>query len=484
MLIKQRTKNLIPALLLILCLALPSAVILAASPTTDIAGRIDSLVVKHHLTKSHLGVKIISWPERQVVYEKNPDYLMAVASNMKLITTGVALCKLGPDFQFATSLYYDGVIQNETLQGNLVVKSNGDPNISGRFYNDKPLAVFEQWRNKLAGLGVTNVQGNIILDDTAFDRDYVNDYWPSNQLNCWYCAPVSGIAFNDNCIDITVRPAENTKAATSPPTKYVSLINNSYPGSRNTLTFCRLPGTNVITVKGAISGDILCHKESVPVDNPVLFFGTVLSETMTKNITISGKVVLAERAYDPKADRLTEICRNSTDLKKTITVTNQRSQNLYAEQIFKLLGCQFKGKGTFETGAAAVGDFLDRQVNIPSNTYLISDGSGLARSNWVAPGQMVQFLSYMAGHKYFNDYRDSLNNRAWPEGNNKKKSRIWAKTGTINNVKCLSGYVCGDNGKPRYIFSIMNNGLEYVPEGPYGALEFQNEVAKLLAEEK
>ncbi|MFH1226469.1 MAG: D-alanyl-D-alanine carboxypeptidase/D-alanyl-D-alanine-endopeptidase [Planctomycetota bacterium] len=479
--IKQRFKRLIPLCLFILCFILIYAEQLSAGQ--DIPGRIDSLIIKHRLAKSHLGIEIVSWPERRVVYEKDSDYLMAIASNMKLITTGVALCRLGPEFQFTTSLYYDGVIQNGLLQGNLIVKSNGDPNISGRFYNDNPLAVFEQWRDKLVKLGITNIRGNIILDDSVFDRNYIHNSWPKDQLNCWYCAPVSGIAFNDNCINISVRSTENPTITISPLTKYVGIINNSYLGRRNTLTFHRMPGTNVITAKGAISRDTLCHKESVPVDNPSLFFGTVLAETIAKKIGFTGKVVLTERAYDVKTDRLTEICRVSTDLKKTITVTNQRSQNFYAEQILKLLGCQFKGKGTFDTGAAVVSEFLSDRLQIPVGSYLISDGSGLSRGNWLSPGQMVEFLSYMASHKYFPDYKNSLNNRAWQEaGNSKKKSRIWAKTGSIANVKCLSGYICNDNGQPRYIFSILNTGLEYAADGPYGAVEFQNEVAKLLAE--
>ena len=501
--IKQRINNRILLWLFILCLF--GATVLALLPRNSIRGQgntthslsaathpakqfienqINSLIIKNKLTKAHLSVKIISWPDKQVVYEKDPDYLMMIASNLKLITTGVALCTLGPDFRFTTALYRDGIIKGNVLYGNLIVKSNGDPNISGRLYNDNPLTVFEQWRDKLTQLGIREIRGNIILDDTAFDRQYLVDSWPEDQLSAWYCAPVSAISFNDNCIDITVNSGKETSFSISPPTKYVTVINNSDIGKTNNLLFTHPGSDNVITINGNINRDTLCHKESVPISNPVIFFGTVLAETISQKIKFTGQCLLAGHTYDIKKDKLTELAQASTDMAKTITITNQRSQNFYAEQILKTLGWQFNGRGTFENGIAVVGGFLAVNLNITRGTYLIADGSGLSRKNWFSADQVTKFLSYMTNHKYFNTYKNSLNNRAWPvAGNNNKPGKVWAKTGSLDNVKTISGYICADNGQVKYIFSILSNGLEYAPQDAWGAREFQNDVVKLLTTE-
>ena len=364
------------------------------SPTERPNGRasplssdIDALISKYTLEKATIAIKVITLsargetspfptplvrdgagaPDNKTVYERNADAPMVIASNTKLFSTAAALCKLGPDFKFTTSISYDGVITGNTLQGKLVVWSNGDPNISGRFHNDNPAAVFEQWAGDLSKLGVENITGDIILDNSAFDDENYIPAWPKEQFTYWYCAPISAISFNDNCVEITVsvnHKSDKINYTVSPPTKYIHISPDVVLDkkiSENQITFYRIPETNNITIKGRMSARGIPEREFVTVVNPALFFGTVLQETLeARGIAVGGKILCADKPYAGKG--ITQISEVQTNLAQTINVVNKRSQNFYAEQILKTLAYHDKGKGTFSGGLNIIRSFLSNEV--------------------------------------------------------------------------------------------------------------------------
>ena len=90
------------------------------------------------------------------------------------------------------------------LDGDIIIKGSGDPNISGRFFDGNVTAVPAYWADKIKKHGIQVVNGDIIADDSIFDREFVHSNWPKDQLSKWYCAPVSGLSFNDNCVDIII----------------------------------------------------------------------------------------------------------------------------------------------------------------------------------------------------------------------------------------------------------------------------------------
>ncbi|MEW6026114.1 MAG: D-alanyl-D-alanine carboxypeptidase/D-alanyl-D-alanine-endopeptidase [Planctomycetota bacterium] len=465
--------------------------------TNNLPARIDTLISKYGLEKSDIAVKVITLPGDKTVYERNADTSMVIASNTKLFSSSCALCKLGPDFKFTTSLSYDGVITGNSLQGNLVVWSNGDPNISGRFYSNNPTAVFEQWADKLNQSGIKEVRGNLVIDQSAFDRECIPAAWPKEQLSYWYCAPISAVSFNDNCVDISVLTDTKTgklRYALSPETKYVNISFKATLDrklSANQLRFSRLPGTNRINIRGKASPKGIPIKECITVDNPGLFFGTVLKETLTrKGIAISGEILTTDEPYKPSpcvqglgkpSGSITKIAESATDLVQAMNVVNKRSQNFYAEQILKAMAHHYQGKGNTAAGLEIIREFLSRELGLEPGSFTISDASGLARQNRFSASQIITLLKYMHGHKYFTAFRDSLNYERWNFSN---RESVWTKTGYLRNALALSGYIRRSKDD-YYAFSVIINGFgdsgdEQSNPGRENAENFRSELVWLL----
>lgn len=441
---------------------------------------VNDLIRKYELEKSDISIKVISLPANKTIYERNADNQMVIASNIKLFTTAAALCKLGPDFKFTTTISYDGIITGTSLLGNLVVWSNGDPNISGRFHNDNPTAVFEQWAEELGKLGVKNITGDIILDNSAFDNDNYIPSWPKEQFTYWYCAPISAISFNDNCVEIAIsvnHKSDKIRYAVSPPTKYVTISPDVVLDkkiSENQITFYRIPETNNITITGKISSHGIPEREFITVVNPALFFGTVLKETLESNgVAINGRILCADKPYAGKG--IIKVSEVQTDLARTISVINKRSQNFYAEQVLKTLAYRDKGKGTFSDGLNIVRSFLFNDVGLKEKSFSIADGCGLSKKSFFSASQIINLLSYMNRHKYYSVFRESLNSEKWPPKNGKS---IRAKTGYIENALALSGYVSQRDND--YAFSLIINDFEDLPSGLNRAEQFRNDFIRLL----
>jgi D-alanyl-D-alanine carboxypeptidase/D-alanyl-D-alanine-endopeptidase (penicillin-binding protein 4) len=454
----------------------------------EMDGKISKLISKYRLSKAKIGIKAVSLNDNKVICDKNSDTTLIPASNLKVFTTGAALCILGPDFKYETTLYRQGPVIDGVLKGHLIVKSNGNPNISGRFYNGNSTAVFEEWVKILKGLGINRVEGNIIIDDTAFDREYLVSSWPENQLSAWYCAPVGGVSFNDNCIDITVYYSDKKDDVAyrlEPDTEYVNIINDCSPTnsrSSHSVYIHRQKNSNNIVISGRFYTNAEPYKESITIENPPLYFGTVLKETLSgkKGIPVTGEVRLADKTYNRKSDHLTELASSKTDLLATITVTNKNSQNFYAEQILKTIGYYSSGTGSFKSGALEIEKFLNGHNIIPNNgAYSQADGSGLSRNNKITPDAMVKLLRYIANQKYGKDFIEtlpangddgSLKHRISGKGLDKT---VWAKTGYISGVSALSGYITNHKN---YAFSIIINNFSDLSN----ARQFQDEVVKLL----
>ena len=153
-----------------------------------------------------------------------------------------------------------------------------------------------------------------------------------------------------------------------------------------------------------------------------------------------------------------------SDLLTTIEITNQRSQNFYAESILKALGAAACGRGSWEAGIEAVAEFL-RTIGIERGSYLMVDGSGLSRNNRFSPHQVVQLLRAMYFHPYGREFLRSLPFSGEEDSSWKQRlaeppyaGNVFAKTGTISGVSTLSGYAKARSGK-LYAFSILCNDV-------------------------
>lgn len=417
------------------------------------------------------GVVIQSLSTGEYFFKLNDSKLLMPASNMKLVTTAAGLVTLGPDYRFKTELHARGTIDGSILYGDLIIRGFGDPTISGRFYKQDMYQVFSDWADSLLELGIDEVRGNILGDDNVFDDKGAGYGWSIDDETFWYAAETGAITFNENCVDIVIHPtATGSKArlAVDPETKYIIVFNNVMTVSRDSITSVTIErerGTNVVKITGTIKENSPPFRTYSTVNNPTQFAMVVLKDILDmKGISVSGYVVDIDDIEEVVNYRNTRYLFTyySPPLKDIIKVINKDSQNLYAEQLLKILGYEVYGKGSAENGVRVVKDFMNK-IGVNSENMVIADGSGLSRYNLISTGQISQVLGYMFRHEYFPFYYESLS-VAGTDGTLGKRmtktnavGNVHAKTGYISNVRSLSGFVSTGDKEPVSFSIIANN---------------------------
>ena len=424
------------------------------------------LVRSPELLRARVGVAVCDLVERRWLFLYQADSPYAVASNAKLATTAAALELLGPGYQFRTTVAHTGKVQGDgVLVGDLVVIGRGDPSISGRFHDGNPTAVLAQWADAVKAAGIREVRGDIIADETYFDRRHTHPDWPKGQHAAWYCAPVSALSFNDNCVLVVVRPSEKNGEAARvevvPPTGYVRLFNRCRTiRSRNGRVVVHRPaGKNDIYVGGGIPRKGPPFSVWVTVHEPALYTATVFREVLAaRGVKVTGRVRLKTPTVRFGPGRLREIITTTSGLREAVEVANARSQNFYAGQIFKTLGREKAGEGSFAAGARVVEAFL-RGAGVKGPVAL-ADGSGLARTNRLSPMQIVTLLAYMNCRRTGSIFVRSLARPGEPGTLANRllqlKGKLFAKTGYIVGACSLSGYLEAANDR-LLAFSILVN---------------------------
>ncbi|MCB9934224.1 MAG: D-alanyl-D-alanine carboxypeptidase/D-alanyl-D-alanine-endopeptidase [Planctomycetes bacterium] len=431
------------------------------------------------------GCVILDLDSGETLLSHNADTALIPASNMKLVTTLTALDQLGGDFEFVTRVLADGKVEGGALNGDLLVIGGGDPNLSGRFYENDPLALFKAWAARLKQTGITSISGDLKYDSTLFGGESFCEGWPQDdQYIKWYCAEVSALAFNDNCVGIRVIPTSAGKPAkieVMPETAYVTIVNETTTarGKKGAeIGIVRPRGENTITVKGTVYEQATWgYFIDVTVHDPAAYAATVLKETLAREgVSLKGAIKPVTLS-NQDMQRCTLLIEHRASLLQALKPINTNSQNLHAEMLFRQLGLRYSGKGTFKTGRAAVEAYLTEQKLLTDGIH-IEDGSGLARDNRVTPNLLVKLLKRAAADERFEALRDSLAVGGEAGTLEKRltdksvKGKVFAKTGYINNVRSLSGYLFA--GKRRFAFSMLMNDCVYTKQ-------MQDEILEILA---
>ena len=435
--------------------------------------RLTALLRRGPVRRSEIGVVITRLGESTPVASLNPDRPLVLASTTKLFTSAAALDRLGPDYKFRTRLYRDAVVGADgVLPGHLVVVGGGDPGISGRWYDDDPLAVFKPWAASLAKKGLRSVRDGLILDVSFFDDVQSHPDWPSEQEQRWYQAPVSALSYNDNVV--LVRASGGLRPGTpallgfdplGPP--LLNLISNVVTAARKTWVGVRREaGSHTVVAAGRV-GKNRTWVGDVTVPDPPLYFAAALSQVLREaGIQVDAPpTVKTEPPTVPAvfAGRVL-LHTHETPILSALAVCNKRSQSFFAEQILKTLGAEKRGRGTWENGRAEVSAFLT-SLGLDAGRYQLADGSGRAHSNRASAAAYADFLTALATRwKHFDEFKGTLAVAAEPDGTLRHRllgdataGKVWAKTGNIAGVVTLCGYVQAQSGQT-YVFSILLNG--------------------------
>jgi serine-type D-Ala-D-Ala carboxypeptidase/endopeptidase (penicillin-binding protein 4) len=410
--------------------------------------------------KYYAGVEVFSLDTKKVLYKYNEDYLLMPASNMKVLTSALALLRLGPDYRFTTRLVREP-------SGDIVLIGGGDPSLSGRGYpygadSGPPLRALEVLVDHAVNAGLTRVDGDIVGDDRLYPWAPYPASWTEDDMAREYGAPVSALTLNDNSISLTIKPGPEegdlAQLSFSPAIEYYAVDNRIVTvarGGEARIRISKVQNTRQLLLWGTIPAGHTVFGESLPVDDPALFAANALYDLLTRRgVEITGKAVARHRSvhedYDPgPAEELAR--RTSPPLIQLLQVTDKTSQNLHAELMLRAVGRIEDMATLFKEAGASAGDAR------------VEDGSGLARNVMITPRLMIRILT----HLYQSKYRDawiSLFPIGGEDGTlaHRLTSEIHAKTGTLSRAIALSGYV---ESKTRgwLAFSIIINNYSAPP---------------------
>jgi D-alanyl-D-alanine carboxypeptidase/D-alanyl-D-alanine-endopeptidase (penicillin-binding protein 4) len=446
-----------------------------------LAKRLDALLDAPDFAHQLWGVALLD-RSGKLIYSRNADRLFIPASNTKLVVTSVAASRLAPDFAVQTSVYAAGAVDSGIVYGDLVLYGRGDPTSAVRCYSadtasagacdHDPFEKFRALAEQLRAAGISEVKGDLVGDGSYFEPTLVHGDWSGYDLNWWYAAPVSGLSFNDNSVDLYWRPGASegmpAQVVMSPFLGDVSLENRSRttaPASATTLDFFRTPGTLSLWAEGDVALDSWGGTESFALPDPNLFaaraFRQVLGEA---GITIRGTTASVTDSLRYRAARATTPLATVTSrpLSQWIFPILSTSQNFFAEMLLKQLGRQFGTAGSWEQGLAVERRFLVDSMGVDSAQVRLSDGSGLAAMNLVSPLTFARILQYMRHSPHYAEWSAGLP-RAGQSGTLSKRfigtpldGRVLAKTGTIGLASTLSGYIFTERGDT-LTFSIQAN---------------------------
>ncbi|HEX7048944.1 MAG TPA: D-alanyl-D-alanine carboxypeptidase/D-alanyl-D-alanine-endopeptidase [Longimicrobiales bacterium] len=460
----------------------------AGAAVSALRADLERLVGSAHWRGDRWSVMVVSLDRGDTLFAHDADVALAPASNMKLFTSAAALYYLGPSFRYSTFLMSSGPIEGGTLRGDLVLYGTGDPTLSDRFYDTK-LTVLEEFADSLAALGVTAVAGDVVGDASYFWGGPPTGLgWDESYMNTWYAAPASALAFNENIVTLYIRPAERPgwrpEVRLIPGGEGIALVNQAttVAGGRTRIYADRAAYDGPIVLRGQINVGSSGAWRPVPVMDPARFAAAVLREVLeSRGIRVLGgfrsvhrpedSLVSGRSSFAPAFDDRTRVrvlaVHRSPSLVRILEVVNKKSHNLFAEQVLRTVGRVALGEGSVQGGFRAVRYMLECETGLDSVALRMVDGSGLSRLNHVTARTVVELLSFMAASPVWASYWQTL-----PEAGNAHGLRrmyrtaaagnLRAKTGTIDHVSALSGYVRARNGE-RLAFSIISNRVPSTP---------------------
>ncbi len=418
---------------------------------------------------TRLGIEIVDSDSGEIIFEKNPHVPVIPASNIKLFTTSAALLNLGKNFLFTTDLLTtDQDVSDGVINGDLILKGFANP-----FFTSREL---DSMAIRLKELGIKKISGNIICDDSYFDANYNRTDWIKHERSNVVLPPISSIIVDRNEITVTFIPNKNERKfdfGFSPHCSFYDVKSKIKVTRHN-----RLPTILVhtkqkaidINIKGYVRRRRYPYSYKAFVDNPPLFAANLLYDRLEKNgIAIAGKVL--SKKYKGKTFR---ILRNSTTLEDIIKKTDKESDNFLSEIIFKTLGAQYSHEvGNSFYATQAVYSFIEK-VGIDDDNLEIVDGSGISRSNRLTAYSITRLLKYIYNNDaIFNTFFSSLSS-AGEDGTLEQrlvgfglKGNFHGKTGTLNGVSAISGYLTTNSGKNVIVSMLINfnrSGADYFRE--------------------
>lgn len=401
----------------------------------------------------------------------NPGMRMVPASTLKLVTAGSALHRLGPDFRFETRLGCKGTVKDGVLEGDLYIIGGGDPTIASKDSIAIPRHfLFSQWKALLDRAGIKQIKGRVIGDGRCFDGPLEKDTWSYQDVGTAYGTGGDGLCFYENAQDFQVSAGASVGSPVNvqvsfpatPWMKYSYLGRTAPAGTGDQLFLYTSDVHPYAEMRGSFAIDRRPKTEELSnkfgAYTCAYYFCNYLSSNGIKVSGGSADIRLGRIRAEPGnlepgpyATRIDDLkilgTTYSPSLRKIVRECLLESDNFYAETLLRTLGRRLHHSASYDSSYVALNDvFLS--LGVDASDVRIRDGSGLSRHNYVSPAFFVRFLSAMMDSPVFGEYAATLGQ---PGGRHYEsrlsgasaalKSRIRYKSGSMDGVRCFSGYI-------------------------------------------
>lgn len=476
----RRARTLLVAVLFVSpCLGAGSPAAQQQSPPSSrwlqsLSVRLATVLDGRALRGARVAALVVDEASGTVLFERDAEQPLVPASNQKVLTALAALAGFGPAHRFKTDVLSTAPIDGQGRVPELIVRGGGDPALTSE----------EFWRiaADLRRIGLREVRGDLLLDDSAFDGERWNPAWGPPESRAYY-APVSALSVNYGAFAVEVRPGPSRGAAAfaaiDPPVPYLILHNTATTGPSANLTIARAPAAvgERVVVGGSVNAAQLYYRS---VGDGVRYAGAVLRWQLEANgIAVLG----SERVAAVPAGAVTLLEHEGLPLAEVMRRLMKFSNNHIAEMLVKAMGRAATGSpGGWENGMTTVRERL-RELGVDLGPARLLDGSGLARGNRVSPRVLVDALrvgarSFEFGPEFVGALPLSGADGTLAKRNAGPPRTLRAKTGLLNGITGLSGYARRGDGS-RAVFSVLANGYRCSDAEAMAAMD---EFARALTE--
>jgi D-alanyl-D-alanine carboxypeptidase/D-alanyl-D-alanine-endopeptidase (penicillin-binding protein 4) len=415
---------------------------------------IDKLESETRTWGGSIGVAIIEVDSGKTIAIRHEHTPKNPASNAKLFTAFAALKRLGPAHRYKTGLY--GKLDGDRVP-EIVLRGEGDPSLeAGHLWT---------MTRELLTAGVKRV-GAILVDQSYFDEKFVPPAF-DEQPHEWapFRAPVSAVALDENTVTLSVRPNEKGKDATIrvDPPGFVDIVGTVKTTKKSdpeklTLDLVQKGDRLEARVGGNVPEGSRVMRVRRRLDDPRLTPGHALRAVLeSAGIVVEGGVKLG----GAKEKRLLA-AHKSEPLGALLGALGKDSDNFYAEMIFKTLAGGKKGQAASADAAANDVTDLLKDIGALDEGTVIKNGSGLFDANRVSAWSTAGLLrTAIRDSAIASDFTAQLATGG-TDGTLRSRFKPWAskgavraKTGTLNSVASLSGYVLAPPGRSPLAFSIL-----------------------------
>ena len=416
--------------------------------------------------------------EGRTVYSYDTDRLQSPASVLKTVATATALEILGEDYRYPTTLEYDGILENGTLEGNLYIKGSGDPSLGSSHFAPGQNKFLSTWIAALQKAGIKHITGSVISDESIFDTEGVSIKWLREDMGNYYAPGCYGISIFDNMYKLSLQTgAAGTRPVlkgTEPDIPFIRFKNylKAAPVSSDSAYIIGAPLDDVRYLYGVLPANREAYVLKGDIPDPALYLARYLTDQLQqKGIRVDGspscyRIEVEENRWK-KGERKEIVTTYSPTLREIASVCNHVSHNLYADALVKTVGLQYKPRrnemiSSFGRGVQVVKEYWEKK-GLDVFPLRMNDGSGLAPADKVSAGFMGELLVYMATESAVSDAFIASLPQAGIEGSvrnflkgSKLQGKAHLKSGGITGVRSYAGYITKD-GKTYAVAVFSNN---------------------------